>query len=108
MNASYYAIITYIILILFLFVSKPNFIYDHERQKFKDFGFGESKSIISLPIVAIVLAIIIYIIFFQLCSTDQTNKLAGGFKKHKMKHMMPMNYYYPFAPYPYHQVDLTR
>lgn len=94
MNASYYAIVTYTIIILLLFLGKPSFIYDQEKQKFKDFGFGDSKSIISFPIIAIILAIITYIVFFHICGSEKPQKI----KKHKIQYP-PMNYY-PFAYYP--------
>jgi hypothetical protein len=57
------SIIVYIILILLLIYNKPNIIYDKKTKKFKQFGMSEGKSILSLPVLAILLSIIIYIIF---------------------------------------------
>jgi len=56
-------IIIYIIIILLIILYKPTFLYDKHNKKFKDFGSGRGKSLIALPILAIILAIIIYAIF---------------------------------------------
>ncbi len=55
-NAIYYAIITYIFFIVYIFMCKPEFIYDNKNKQFKEFGFGKSQTILSLQIVTIVSA----------------------------------------------------
>jgi hypothetical protein len=57
------SIIVYIILILLLIYNKPSIIYDKKTKKFKQFGMNSGKSVLSLPVLAILLSIIIYIIF---------------------------------------------
>ena len=62
-NITYYAIISYVIIIILLFILKPDLIYDKDTQRFKEFGMGESKSLLTFPILAIIIAILIYLIF---------------------------------------------
>ena len=62
-NITKYAIIIYIIVIIFLYLFRPNIIYNRETKKFREFGFDRDQSILALPILSITLAIIIYIIF---------------------------------------------
>lgn len=85
-NTVYYAIITYIIIIIFLFTTKPLFMYDHKNKKFKEFGFDDAnkKTIFSLEIVLIISAILLYIFFSNICenkkqSIDQIQQMQGGF-----------------------------
>ena len=59
------SIIVYIILVLLLIYSKPSVIYDKKTKKFKQFGMQKGKSILSLPILAILIAIITYVIFLH-------------------------------------------
>jgi amino acid transporter len=96
-NITKYAIIVYIIVIIFLYLFRPNIIYNKETKKFREFGFDSDQSILSLPILAIILAILIYIIF-SLLSTNKTddinipkeyteliNKMTGGGLSNKAK-----------------------
>jgi len=57
------SIIVYIILILLLIYNKPNIIYDKKTKKYKQFGMQSGKSVLSLPILAILLSIVTYIVF---------------------------------------------
>ena len=56
-------IIFYIIIVILLVLIKPNFIYDHKTNKFKSFGCGENKTLISFPVVCIGVGIVLYLIF---------------------------------------------
>ena len=60
-NITKYAIIIYIIVIIFLYLFRPNIIYNRETKKFREFGFDRDQSILALPILSITLAIIIKI-----------------------------------------------
>ena len=62
-------IIIYIVIIILLIYYKPKIIYDTKTKKFKQFGLNKGKSILSLPILAILIAIITYIIFFYIESS---------------------------------------
>jgi uncharacterized integral membrane protein len=108
-NASYYAIVSYIILILLLFILKPSTIYDHKNQRFKEFGTGESKTLLPLPVVAIILAILTYIIFSQCFGkTKKTQQITQ--MSVPMNASMPMQsggaYYNNPHHYPYQFVPI--
>jgi hypothetical protein len=91
-NASYYAIFIYIFIIIFLFISKPDIIYDRNNKKFKDFGIGPSKSLISLHILAILIPIIIYILFSFIFNNHEQKQIQQNIG-------YPINYYYtPMMP----------
>jgi hypothetical protein len=70
-NPLFNSIIVYTIIILLLIYNKPNLIYDKKTKKFKQFGMTRGKSILSLPIFAIIIAIITYIIFFYIYVSSQ-------------------------------------
>lgn len=59
----YNAIITYIAIMVALYITKPNIIYNHKSKKFKSFGFGDDNSVFSLPITGTIMSIVVYIIF---------------------------------------------
>lgn len=54
------AIILYIIIILIIAISKPELIYDHANNKFKEFGLGENKSLITIITLGIIISFIVY------------------------------------------------
>lgn len=59
-SPAFSAIILYIIIILIIAISKPNFVYDHENKKFREFGFTENKSFFTLITLGIIISFIIY------------------------------------------------
>ena len=67
-------IITYIITITILLYNKPKIIYDKKTKKFKQFGLNKGKSILSLPILVILIAIVYYIFFFYFATSIEVYK----------------------------------
>lgn len=65
-NSLFNSILIYLIIIFLVIYNKPNFIFDKKRKKFKEFGLESSKSIISLPILSIIIAVVTYVIFFYI------------------------------------------
>lgn len=62
-NPVFNTIFVYILVMSILLLQKPSIIYNKKHKRFKQFGVGKNKSLLSLPILAIVLAIVFYIIF---------------------------------------------
>ena len=62
-NITKYAVIFYILTVVLLYIYRPSFIYNNLTNKFKEFGFTDDKTILCLPVLALISAIIIYIIF---------------------------------------------
>lgn len=90
-NNLYYGIILYIIIIASLMFTKPNFIYDHHKSKYKEFGTSGDKTIFTLPIIAILLAIIVAI-FLVLCSPTKQSQIQS--QQNQLS-----NYQYPHYQY---------
>ena len=97
-NMSFYAIITYIIIIISIYLVKPDEVYDHKKNKFKEFGLENDKTILAIPVIAVVLAILIYILF-SICfiQTDVSQPTLPQFdNQHTGGYLQPpINYYYP-------------
>ena len=58
----YTTIVIYVITMFMLIIIKPNIVYDNINKKIKTFGTNENETILSLPIVGILLCISIYFI----------------------------------------------
>jgi hypothetical protein len=56
-------IVFFILIIVGLAIFKPNFLYDHKLKKFKNFGYGEDKTIFALPVMGVICAITVYFLF---------------------------------------------
>lgn len=77
----------------FLVISKPHFIYDENKKQYKQFGKTKDKTLFTLPVIAIFLAVLLVVIFGRL-GKSKSKKL----KKYKYKYI-PVNYIpdkYPF------------
>uniref|UniRef100_A0A6C0EAM1 Uncharacterized protein n=1 Tax=viral metagenome TaxID=1070528 RepID=A0A6C0EAM1_9ZZZZ len=62
-NPVFNTVFVYILIISFLVIHKPYFIYNKRKRRFKQFGVGRGKSLLSLPILAILLPVILYSLF---------------------------------------------
>jgi uncharacterized membrane protein len=79
---TYYAIIIYIIIIVFLVITKPEFMYDHENKQYKEFGMTKNKTLFSLPVLSITIAIVI-VMLFRFLQSNEKSKIHGGKIKYK-------------------------
>lgn len=62
-SPAYNTIIVFIVIIIIILLTKPSFMYDRRKNKFKQFGCGHHKTLLPFPLVSITLCIIIYILF---------------------------------------------
>ena len=85
MNSLFNSIIIYVIIIIIIIYNKPNFIYDKKRKKFKEFGIEHNKSILPLPLLSIIIAVITYIIFFHI---EQNAKIISSYNSIVYKHSL--------------------
>lgn len=60
---------------LLLIITKPNFLYDHDKSKFREFGSTKDKTICSIGSIAIIMAFAISILFIFL--TPKTDKVKS-------------------------------
>lgn len=75
MNTLVYSVITYIIIMMSLMMIRPSFIYDYRNMKYKEFGSGNNKTYLTLPVISIIFAFFIFGIFHFLMNTDKTDKI---------------------------------
>lgn len=57
----YMAIITYILAMLLLIITRPSFLYDEQTNKSKNYGSGDNESLIAFPITGTILCVFIYL-----------------------------------------------
>jgi hypothetical protein len=62
-NPAVNAIIIYIILILIVVIIKPNFLYDHKSNKFKEFGCNQDQTYMPLMLFGVLASITLFFIF---------------------------------------------
>jgi len=72
-SPAFSSIIIYIIIILIISIIKPTFIYDHDNKKFREFGFAENQSPLTLLTFGIILSFITYN-FISLISPQYSSK----------------------------------
>lgn len=57
----YLSIFLYIILMALIIFTKPRLMYDEQNKKLRCFGFDDDETLLSLPIVGILLSMCVYI-----------------------------------------------
>lgn len=72
-NYTYCAILIYIIIMISLVMIKPQFLYDHNKKQYKGLGSIEGKTMLSLPVLSVVIAIIIGLIFCNIGQNTECN-----------------------------------
>lgn len=65
-NPVYNTIIVFSIIMILLYLTKPDVIYDNERKEFRQFGTTDGKTLLPIYVVGILLAIIMYVFFHYL------------------------------------------
>src|SRR5579863_6847815 len=65
-NPVYNTVIVFSIIMLLVYMIKPDIVYGNEKQEFRQFGTTEGKTLLPIYIVGILLAIILYIFFHYL------------------------------------------
>lgn len=65
-NPVYNTVIFYILIMTIMLVMKPEFIYDHKNDMFKTFGLKDNQTIMCLPITALCMGVLLYMIFLSI------------------------------------------
>lgn len=90
MNNIIYGIILYVIIIIVLVFTKPSFVYDYNKAKYREFGTDNDKTIFTLPIISIFFAIFIAIFFgIFLTKKEKTTEVT----KNENIRYIPIPYY---------------
>ena len=61
MNIKHNSIIIYIITILIIVILKPNFIYDHNNNIYREIKYKKNKSVLILIVIGIMMAVAAFI-----------------------------------------------
>jgi hypothetical protein len=98
-NYIYYAVILYVIIIITLALVKPQIIYNHKQNKYREFGLNfkdiqnpDKPTPLSFSILAIIIAILMGIIFSLLYKPDNIKSLKNDNKKNKSNKHMKLAY----------------
>ena len=60
------SIIAYVLIICYLIYAKPSIIYNNKMKQYKQFGTTRGNSILPLPILAVIISILSYVIFYHI------------------------------------------
>ena len=77
---TYYAIVIYIIIMITLVILKPDFIYNHNKKIYKEFGTTDGKTLLSLPAISIGMAILLVLLFSILKIDNIESKTKTKYK----------------------------
>lgn len=65
-NPVYNTIIVFSLIMLILYFTKPNAIYDDDKKEFRQFGTTNGKTLLPIYVIGILLAIILYVFFYYI------------------------------------------
>lgn len=88
MNYVCFTILIYITVIILLIISKPDFVYDKKKNKYKKFGSKSNETYLTLPILSIIIAVFIFIICRYHNKSIMTNM-----NNQQINNLNPMNYH---------------
>jgi NADH:ubiquinone oxidoreductase subunit 6 (subunit J) len=84
-------VIIFILTIIILIVIKPTFLYDKKKRKFKQFGYGKHKTILTLPILSIFVSIIVFIVSYIIRDETQESNTIITQSPNKLINDLPNN-----------------
>lgn len=73
-NPVYNTIIVFSIIMLLLYLIRPDLLYDNEKKEFRQFGTTNGKTLLPIYVVGILLAIILYVFFYHLSLRNKNSK----------------------------------
>lgn len=72
----YNTILLYILFVAILLIAKPDIMYCHKTNKFKQFGFNEGQTFLSFPVVSLTSVVVFYMLFL-------TGEIVNGYLEAK-------------------------
>ena len=86
-NPVYNTIVVFSTIMLILYITKPDVVYDNKKNEFRQFGTTSGKTLLPIYVIGILLAIILYVFFHYLSikNNPKDNKLRS---KYITKHVM--------------------
>jgi hypothetical protein len=74
-NPVYNTIIIFSIIMLIIYISKPDILYDNKKNEFRQFGTTNGKTLLPIYVIGILLAIVLYVFFYYLSGKNKTDKV---------------------------------
>lgn len=74
-NPLYNTIIVFTIIMTLIFFIKPEVLYDENKKEFRQFGMSKGKTLMPIYIFGLLLAILIYILFYCICEYKKIPKI---------------------------------
>lgn len=94
------SLLIYISIMAFFIYTKPAFLYDHERNKFKEFRTGSDGTIFPIWGIAIFMGIFSYLLSTFLLNLFQKNTSNNIQQHNVIQQQIPMmNYQQPLNPF---------
>jgi len=92
----YYTFIVFGVIMALIYYTKPNMMFD--KNKIKSFGIGKNKSLTPLPVMALIIAILLYSIFFYIDSINAATENAK-YINDTQNHIHPQIIHHPQMSY---------
>lgn len=83
-NPVYNTIIVFSIIMLLLYITKPDVIYNHNKKKFRQFGTTNEKTLLPIYVIGILLAIILYVFFYSLTNSCKISSKSKNINNNKL------------------------
>lgn len=117
MNSSplYYTFIVFGVIMALIYYTKPKIMFDGD--KIRSFGMSKDKTLIPLPVMALIIAVLTYSIFFYMYNdhgdehrVDKTNMMGGMGNMNMVPQFIPQYSHIPhnttqYAPMPTNQLN---
>lgn len=80
-NPVYNTIIVFSVIMLLLYLTKPDVLYNREKQEFRQFGTTNGRTLLPIYVVGILLAIILYVFFHYLSLRNKDSNDSEAVRK---------------------------
>ena len=85
-NPVHNTVIVFSVIMLLLYITKPDIIYNKDKNEFRQFGTTYGKTLLPIYVIGILLAIILYVFFNYISrpNKDKIDNLKNSYKKTKL------------------------
>ena len=70
-NPVYNTVIVFSIIMILVYILKPDIIYDSNKNEFRQFGTTNGKTLMPIYVIGILMAILLYIFFYYLSTYNK-------------------------------------
>lgn len=73
-NPVYNTILIFSIIMILVYITKPDVVYDNEKEEFRQFGTSDGKTLLPIYVIGILMAIILYVFFHYISLKPYDNR----------------------------------